>query len=1294
MLRKIKIGVFDSEYQTNNRYIITAIIAAFKRHQSVAAAQIIEFHTSHELMRQASLDVLVVVGSAESVHWQMPRWRSMGTTTVFWATEDPYEVANNLRYNDKFDVIFTNDLAALPLYPAGTHHLPLAGSIDHHLLDVRDNAELDYDILFVGTAWPNRVDDLNYVLENTDSSIRFKIGLPGNPYIPKPHINDPRIIYDWRCTPRGFAGLANRSKITLTLGRNFSGSSGKVYGSTPPPRIFELGLAGTVQVFVAGSREIDRYYDTSRELISVPTIEEAMPAVRSLLEDSERRRSFAIAMQNRTLKDHTYDQRVETVLAEVAKARKRKQVATNSDAEVNTSVGHKNDFAKRKILLVAHNIEGKRPGGGVEVYLTSVVPILRRSFDVFILTPEQLGDRTVLDLILPDGTNILHDTHSPFSNEYISQPALEGVLFNIIVRHNIELVHFHHLLGMPLSYPIVAKLAGARTAFTFHDYYLICDNFNLISYENKFCEFHRRSPTFCDVCLRSTKGFAYGSQAARRNVISRVLKAVDLSIFNTEYSLCLAREVYDFPEGASAIIEMLMPDEPYYGMPEQAAPVAGGAEMQPLSVKIPGNFFVQKGAHKLIPVMELLADDEITFHILGSEDPALAKVLDAVGNPKIRRQRGYRQNEVSSLLSDGDVSINFAIWPETYMISLSESWAAGNVPIVSDLGAPAERVTDGVDGFIVPSGDVGSIVDTLRMLAHDRDRLAVMKARIRQKRIVRSRDHANILAEHYERLMSPIPRRQNALRGKERLIFHRIMYGERHTNNKWTDLSTLWDHDYGNRHLIQNWESIPRFPHADVPIKYWHLPRTEYDNRIVRKVEIIEHHTVPSNLGQERSVWYRIHPVSDLELVEVFFSIPVNAADMVLPLTLMQTEPLGARVYKGELPPNIVSSEVDIICVYDGQIFKYTNRSVEAPASQLEKPDATPEKTEVLQGCDRVERIFVENNHLHVQGWAFDPLTGTVPSECDIVLSASDGAELVARVEHVFDPSIAEAEPMFGYSAVTWSCPLAEVIQKFRNSLGNLSLRMVQRTDRGRITSGNNVALQLYRKGRGDQPIVMVVKHKIEPSVLRKLKAALKSSQPGIDAKEAEGQAKLLVELIDTRILFAQALRRHPNEKERRGLLSFYVAKGEIDGHAPRPDFDPTTYRENNPEIVGISLPLLIHWWNFGRKEGRIASKKQRPVLDKNVEVVRLYLDEEYYRPQAFGDATFSGDLAQHYIAVGEKNDLCPNENFDPAKYRRVVTDIDPDTICLFAHFITSRQEALSRAAEETERDQRRESAN
>jgi glycosyltransferase involved in cell wall biosynthesis len=62
-------------------------------------------------------------------------------------------------------------------------------------------------------------------------------------------------------------------------------------------------------------------------------------------------------------------------------------------------------------------------------------------------------------------------------------------------------------------------------------------------------------------------------------------------------------------------------------------------------------------------------------------------------------------------------------WYETYGLVVAEAAARGVPAIVSDVCAAAERVRDGVSGFVFPSGDAAALARCLVMTA-DSERVA------------------------------------------------------------------------------------------------------------------------------------------------------------------------------------------------------------------------------------------------------------------------------------------------------------------------------------------------------------------------------------------------------------------------------------------------------------------------------------------------------------------------------------------------------------------------------------------
>lgn len=72
-------------------------------------------------------------------------------------------------------------------------------------------------------------------------------------------------------------------------------------------------------------------------------------------------------------------------------------------------------------------------------------------------------------------------------------------------------------------------------------------------------------------------------------------------------------------------------------------------------------------------------------------------------------------------LADLDVLVHASVVPEPFGQVVVEGMAAGLAVVATDAGGPAEVVTDGVDGLLVPCGDADALADALRRLATDPD---------------------------------------------------------------------------------------------------------------------------------------------------------------------------------------------------------------------------------------------------------------------------------------------------------------------------------------------------------------------------------------------------------------------------------------------------------------------------------------------------------------------------------------------------------------------------------------------
>jgi glycosyltransferase involved in cell wall biosynthesis len=78
-----------------------------------------------------------------------------------------------------------------------------------------------------------------------------------------------------------------------------------------------------------------------------------------------------------------------------------------------------------------------------------------------------------------------------------------------------------------------------------------------------------------------------------------------------------------------------------------------------------------------------------------------------------------------------DVVVVPSLWYEAYSFLVSEAFAAGLPVLASRLGALADRVRDGVDGLLLPPGDIMAWRAAMQRLLDEPDLLPRLRAGVR-----------------------------------------------------------------------------------------------------------------------------------------------------------------------------------------------------------------------------------------------------------------------------------------------------------------------------------------------------------------------------------------------------------------------------------------------------------------------------------------------------------------------------------------------------------------------------------
>lgn len=234
-----------------------------------------------------------------------------GATLVFWLHDDPYEFDFSYKIKDVADLVFSNDKWCAEHYDhPRAFHLPLAASERAHWRPI--SATKDVNIFFCGVAFGNRIKLLRDLAKPLQEHGAVVLG-DGWPESELPFCRNQRLPNN------ELSDRYARAWITLNMGRDYHYANDrfKLDPSTPGPRTFEAAMAGTTQLFFVESLEIVDYYAPGTEVLLYNSVREFRECIEAMVGDRTRCLAIAAAAQQRTLREHTYLHRAQTMLQHV-----------------------------------------------------------------------------------------------------------------------------------------------------------------------------------------------------------------------------------------------------------------------------------------------------------------------------------------------------------------------------------------------------------------------------------------------------------------------------------------------------------------------------------------------------------------------------------------------------------------------------------------------------------------------------------------------------------------------------------------------------------------------------------------------------------------------------------------------------------------------------------------------------------------------------------------------------------------------------------------------------------------
>lgn len=299
----------------------------------------------------------------------------------------------------------------------------------------------------------------------------------------------------------------------------------------------------------------------------------------------------------------------------------------------------------------------------------------------------------------------------------------------------LDVLHLHHLSGLPLGLPRLAREAGLRVVLTLHDYALPCARGQLLDAHLDPCP--GPTPPRCAACL--------GGQLALDPLTRLVGRAMERLPSTREVARELAGRKLP-PARARARVahrdrlvrsaldsahQVLSPSEDLaarfagMGLPRPRVhplpllrPVAPApeAEAGPLRLLYVSSVIPSKGLHVLLEACEGLPRARFELTVAGPAPPydghptyaedMAARVAELGGSWRGRIPAA----EVPGLLAEHDVVVLPSLWPENSPIVVREATAAGLLTVLSEVGGAAEL---DARARLVPPGDAGALRSAL-----------------------------------------------------------------------------------------------------------------------------------------------------------------------------------------------------------------------------------------------------------------------------------------------------------------------------------------------------------------------------------------------------------------------------------------------------------------------------------------------------------------------------------------------------------------------------------------------------
>ncbi|MCD1258077.1 glycosyltransferase [Paenibacillus athensensis] len=268
-------------------------------------------------------DLMLVLDGLNMPLPLVDRVRASDVRTAIWLTDDPYYSDYTIPMAPHYDFMFTLEKNCLPYYRnngcSQAHYLPFA--VQPQLFrPVPAPLSQRKEIAFIGSGYWNRIAIFDRIAPYL---ARRQVGITGIWWdrLKQFKLLARSIRLNTWMGPAETAQAYSGAKTVINMHRahddtTYNNNSRRIEAVSPNPRTFEISGCGALQV-TDMREDLVQFYTPDAEIVTYASPEELVAKLDYYLKHEEERRRIALNGLLRTLRDHTYENRLSQLLCTV-----------------------------------------------------------------------------------------------------------------------------------------------------------------------------------------------------------------------------------------------------------------------------------------------------------------------------------------------------------------------------------------------------------------------------------------------------------------------------------------------------------------------------------------------------------------------------------------------------------------------------------------------------------------------------------------------------------------------------------------------------------------------------------------------------------------------------------------------------------------------------------------------------------------------------------------------------------------------------------------------------------------